>query len=115
MSLTRPALAVAAVLLVAGGAYVATMPTDPAWPVSTASVALAPATRPDDQDCDDFDSQQEAQDHLNADQSDPDGLDANDNGEACESHDYTGSVPADPDYVPQVDDGGKFDPDQPAK
>jgi hypothetical protein len=53
-----------------------------------ALIAAAPAAlaQANDQNCSDFASQAEAQDHLRADPSDPDGLDGNDNdGIACES------------------------------
>lgn len=44
------------------------------------------ASAQDDQNCDDFTYQEDAQDHLNADPSDPDQLDGNDNdGIACEN------------------------------
>lgn len=45
-----------------------------------------PAHAIDDQNCDDFTYQEDAQEHLQADPSDPDQLDGNDNdGQACES------------------------------
>lgn len=51
----------------------------------------APAYAVDDQNCDDFATQTDAQAHFNADPSDPDRLDANDNGQACEEFGYSGS------------------------
>lgn len=49
-------------------------------------IALAPAVvAQDDLNCDDFDTQEEAQQQLDEDPSDPHGLDADDNGVACES------------------------------
>lgn len=52
--------------------------------------------RPSDDDdnadllnCEDFDSQEEAQAELDADPSDPNVLDGNDDGEACENFDYS--------------------------
>lgn len=44
------------------------------------------ASAQDDQNCDDFGSQAEAQTHYRADTTDPDGLDADDDGIACENH-----------------------------
>jgi LPXTG-motif cell wall-anchored protein len=58
------------VLLILGALFVA------------APAGLAQA---DDQNCSDFASQAEAQDHLRADPSDPDGLDGDNDGIACES------------------------------
>jgi hypothetical protein len=45
-----------------------------------------------DRDCADFDSQQDAQDALDAAPGDPERLDADDDGVACESYDYGDSV-----------------------
>lgn len=56
-----------------------------------------------DQDCSDFDTQEDAQAHLDADTSDPDRLDPDDDGVACESlaGQSTGNVP---DVDVDVDD-----------
>ena len=51
-------------------------------------------------DCDDYDSQTEAQAALEADPTDPNVLDEDNDGEACETFDYgddTGSASPDPD------------------
>lgn len=49
-------------------------------------IALAPAVvAQDDLNCDDFDTQEEAQQQLDEDPSDPHGLDTDDDGVACES------------------------------
>lgn len=45
----------------------------------------APASAQDDLNCDDFDTQAEAQAEFDADPSDPNGLDRDDDGIACES------------------------------
>jgi hypothetical protein len=52
------------------------------------TAAPAAVAQVNDQNCDDFASQAEAQAHLEADPSDPDNLDADDDGLACESFDY---------------------------
>ncbi len=44
------------------------------------------ASAQDDQNCDDFASQADAQAHYRADTTDPDGLDRDDDGLACEDH-----------------------------
>jgi hypothetical protein len=66
------------------------------WLIAPAALAQA-----DDQNCGDFASQAEAQDHLRADPSDPDGLDGqpgpgNGDGIACED------LPAPFDHIPVV-------------
>lgn len=48
-----------------------------------------------DRDCADFDSQQDAQDALDAAPGDPERLDADDDGVACESHEYGDTVTSD--------------------
>ena len=53
------------------------------------ALTAAPAAfAQDDQNCEDFASQAEAQAHLEADSSDPDNLDADDDGQACETFDF---------------------------
>ena len=74
--------------------------------------SAAPAV--DDQNCADFASRQEAQQHYDADPSDPDGLDDDNDREACEKYDYgsTGggqdqpSTPGDPDDSDSGNQGG---------
>lgn len=56
----------------------------------------APAHAVNDQNCEDFSSQQAAQQHLRDDPSDPDGLDGNDDdGRACETYQYPTGSPRD--------------------
>jgi hypothetical protein len=56
-----------------------------------------------DRDCDDFSTQAEAQDALDADPSDPERLDADDDGEACESSTYGDEVETEPAAVSSHD------------
>jgi len=49
-------------------------------------VLAAPAFAQTDLNCDDFDSQAEAQQEFDSDPSDPHGLDRDKDGEACETH-----------------------------
>ena len=49
------------------------------------AAAVAVAAQRGDLNCDDFDTQAEAQDELERDRSDPNGLDGNDDGQACEN------------------------------
>ncbi|UJL45703.1 hypothetical protein KFZ58_15110 [Virgibacillus sp. NKC19-16] len=46
----------------------------------------------DNLNCEDFDSQAEAQEHFDADPNDPDGLDRDNDEEACETYDYGDST-----------------------
>lgn len=55
--------------------------------IPLAGVASAAPTV-DDQNCKDFTSQSQAQQHYDADTSDPDGLDDDNDGQACEKYDY---------------------------
>jgi hypothetical protein len=55
---------------------------------SFAASPTAAQTPTDDLDCEDFGSQQAAQQHLNADPTDPDNLDADNDGLACETYPY---------------------------
>lgn len=66
--------------------------------VAVGGLALAgsvgSASAADALNCDDFDSQAEAQAELNKDKTDPNGLDGDPkNGLACDSHDYGDSTP----------------------
>ena len=66
------------------------------------------AVAQDDLDCEDFDSQEEAQAELDRDPSDPNNLDADNDGEACETYPYDDSG-GDENGTPagdQYDDGG---------
>ena len=58
-----------------------------------------------DLNCDDFDSQAEAQAEYEADTEDPNNLDADDDGEACEDFPY-GQMVDDPDDDPLPETGG---------
>lgn len=49
--------------------------------------AVPALAQSDDLDCDDFDSQAEAQTELEADPSDPNDLDGDEDGQACENYD----------------------------
>ena len=53
-------------------------------PYQGSPLAAVAAAQRDRLNCDDFDTQAEAQDELDADPADPNGLDGNNNGEACE-------------------------------
>jgi hypothetical protein len=59
-----------------------------------------PALAQDDQNCDDFASQADAQAHYDADTSDPDGLDADNDGQACEAYDYPNVIEPSPEPSP---------------
>ncbi len=75
--------------------------------VFLAAVALGTSASAQDLlNCDDFDSQQEAQDEYNSDTSDPNQLDRDDDGEACETFDYgsTGNDNDDADAADDADD-----------
>lgn len=52
------------------------------------ALLAAPAFAQDELNCDDFDSQAEAQAELERDPGDPNNLDANDDGQACEEFNY---------------------------
>jgi hypothetical protein len=71
------------------------------------ALTAAPAAfaQANDQNCEDFASQAEAQAHLEADPSDPDNLDADDDGQACETFDYGSS---DAGTTPQPSDEGSL-------
>jgi hypothetical protein len=56
----------------------------------------APAAAAIDLNCDDFPSQEAAQDVLDANPTDPNGLDADHDGEACEEYTYSGQVATPP-------------------
>lgn len=68
------------------------------------ALMAVPAFAQDDQNCADFGSQAEAQDHLEMDTSDPDNLDTDDDGQACENFDY-GTTGGDDDGQTDGDDG----------
>jgi LPXTG-motif cell wall-anchored protein len=51
-------------------------------------VAPAAFAQANDQNCKDFDSQAEAQAHLDANKSDPDRLDGDNDGQACDNFNY---------------------------
>lgn len=75
-------------------------------------IMAGPANAQDDQNCDDFASQAEAQAHYRADMNDPDGLDADDDGIACENH--TGYSDGSTDMTPvsaETEDQGDTDTD----
>ena len=76
-------------------------------PVDTVDTVVSSA----DRDCDDFSTQAEAEDALDADPSDPERLDADDDGEACESSTYGDEVETEPAAVssPGSDDGSEHD------
>ena len=73
------------------------------------SVPTAAQTGGDRLNCEDFNSQQEAQDEFESDRSDPNNLDADNDGEACETFDYgtadTGSSTADSFPVGGIETG----------
>lgn len=71
----------------------------------TANVAFAQ----DDLDCDDFDSQAEAQQTLRADPSDPNGLDAENDGVACETTPYDNPARDEVPVQGAVSPGGDLD------
>lgn len=106
--LTTAALCMAAILVFAPAALAQEDPCpDPDFPRQTpdgcqasdlpdvvpgasasASASVSPAPSGEEFDCDDFESQGQAQEFYRADKSDPSGLDADDDGIACETFDY---------------------------
>src|SRR5919107_2872252 len=69
-----------------------------------AVLMLAPAASAQDLlNCDDFDSQAEAQDELRTNPDDPDNLDDDDDGNACETFPF----PRDEDPVPRTSGRGR--------
>src|SRR5215207_4173836 len=69
------------------------------------------AVAQDDLNCEDFDSQEEAQAVLDRDPSDPNNLDADNDGKACETFPYDDSGGDDTAVDDQYDDGGANDGD----
>jgi hypothetical protein len=59
---------------------------------ATLPLAGVASAQPGDRDCEDFSSQEEAQDALLP--GDPERLDANGNGQACENYDYGSATPS---------------------
>jgi len=74
-------------------------------------VLAGTAVAQDDLDCEDFDSQEEAQAELDRDPSDPNNLDADDDGMACETFPYDDSGGDDNDTAAddQYNDGDTND------
>lgn len=71
----------------------------------------SPVAAQDLYNCDDYDSQEDAQAALDADPSDPNQLDGDDDGMACESHDYgsSGSGDGGTDDTDATDDSDSTD------
>lgn len=67
------------------------------------------ATAQDDLNCDDFDSQAEAQQTLRQDPSDPNGLDAESDGVACETEDYDNPARDETPVTAAQEPGGDLD------
>lgn len=78
--------------------------TDPPPPVTT-DTPIPPLPVADDQDCDDFATQTDAQNHLNADTTDPDNLDSDNDLEACEAFFAPAQIPAPPVGGVETGDG----------
>lgn len=71
----------------------------------TTDTPVPPLPVADDQDCDDFATQADAQNHLNADTTDPDNLDSDNDGEACEAFFAPAQIPAPPVGGVETGDG----------
>ena len=63
----------------------------PSLALGASCLMASPASAAQGLNCDDFDSQAEAQEFFENDRSDPEGLDRNNNGTACETTTYSGS------------------------